>query len=132
MPVVSWPLALLLTAGSGALVQTPSAASLRSEAFALAYNLDYPEAVAMFDKALALDPNDSATHRARAAAVWLHIIFRRGSITVDQYLGGASRRDMTMEKPPAEEAAIFTRHVNRALELAEGRLAANPKDAAAL
>jgi tetratricopeptide (TPR) repeat protein len=132
VPVVSWPLALLLTAGSGALVQTPSAASLRSEAFALAYNLDYPEAVAMFDKALALDPNDSATHRARAAAAWLHIIFRRGSITVDQYLGGASRRDMKMEKPPTEEAAIFTRHLNRALELAEGRLAANPKDAAAL
>ena len=132
MPVVSWSLALLLIAGSGAHVQTPTAASLRSEAFALAYNLDYPEAVAMFDKALALDPNDSATHRARATAAWLHIIFRRGSITVDQYLGGASRRDMKMEKPPAEEAAIFTRHVNRALELAERRLAANPKDAAAL
>jgi tetratricopeptide (TPR) repeat protein len=132
VPVVPWSLALLLIAGSGTRVQTPTAASLRSDAFALAYNLDYPEAVAAFDKALALDPNDSATHRARAAAAWLHIIFRRGSITVDQYLGGASRRDMKMEKPPEQEAAIFTRHVNRALELAERRLAANPKDSAAL
>ena len=60
-------------------------AQLRSQGFVHTYNLDYQEAVASFDKALALDPNDSATHRARATAIWLHIIFRRGSITVDQY-----------------------------------------------
>ena len=112
--------------------QAPTAAQLRSQAFAQAYNLDYPEAVASFDKALALDPNDSATHRARATATWLHIIFRRGSITVDQYLGGASRSDLKLEKPPAADADTFQRHLTRALELAERRLAANPKDVSAL
>jgi tetratricopeptide (TPR) repeat protein len=110
--------------------QTP--AELRSLAFRQAYNLDYPEAVATFDKALALDPNDSATHRARAAAVWLHIIFRRGSITVDQYLGGAARNDLKLDKPPAAEAETFHRHLERALEIAERRLAANPRDVGAL
>jgi tetratricopeptide (TPR) repeat protein len=112
--------------------QAPNAAQLRSQAFAQAYNLDYPEAVASFDKALALEPNDSATHRARAAATWLHIIFRRGSITVDQYLGGASRSDLALEKPPAAEADTFRRHLTSALELAERRLAANPNDVGAL
>jgi len=123
-------LALALLADTRAHAQ--SAAQLRSRAFAQTYNLDYPEAVATFDKALALDPNDSATHRARAAAMWLHIIFRRGSITVDQYLGGASSSDVKLEKPPAVDAATFARHLARALELAERRLAANPKDVGAL
>ncbi len=112
--------------------QAPTAAQLRSQAFAQAYNLDYADAVASFDKALALEPNDSATHRARATATWLHIIFTRGSITVDQYLGGASRSDLKLEKPPAADAETFRRHLTRALELAERRLAANPKDVSAL
>lgn len=112
--------------------QAQTAAQLRSQAFAQAYNLDYPEALASFDKALALDPNDSATHRALATATWLHIIFRRGSITVDQYLGGASRSDLKLEKPPAADADAFRRHVTRALELAERRLTANPRDVSAV
>lgn len=112
--------------------QAPTPASLRTEAFAQAYSLDYDEALATFDRALALDPNDSATHRARAAVIWLHIIFRRGSITVDQYLGGAPRGDLALEKPPAGEAASFARHVERALQLAERRLAANSRDVTAL
>lgn len=122
-------LALTLLADTRAQAQT--AAQLRSHAFAQAYNLDYPEALASFDKALALDPNDSATHRALATATWLHIIFRRGSITVDQYLGGASRSDLKLEKPPAADADAFRRHVTRALELAERRLTANPRDVSA-
>ena len=112
--------------------QAPNAAQLRSQAFAQAYNLDYSEAVASFDKALALEPNDSATHRARATATWLHIIFTRGSITVDQYLGGASRSDLKLEKPPAAEADTFRRHLTSALELAERRVASNPNDVGAL
>lgn len=112
--------------------QEPSVAALRARAFEHAYNLDYPEAVATFERALARDPNDSATHRGRALITWLHIIFRRGSITVDQYLGGLSRRDVDMPKPPPEEAATFHRHAARAVELAERRLAEDPNDAGAL
>jgi tetratricopeptide (TPR) repeat protein len=113
-----------------ALQSTP--AQLRSQAFRQMYNLDYADALASFDKALALDPNDSATHRARATAVWLHIIFRRGSVTVDQYLGGASRSDLKLAKPPAADAETFHRHASEALRLAERRLAANAHDVSAL
>lgn len=113
-------------------LEAETAASLRRQAFEMAYNLDYPQAVALFDRALALDPNDPATHRARAAAAWLHIIFRRGSITVDQYLGSGVKRDIKMEDPPAVEAEVYRRHVARAMELAEQRLARNPRDVQAL
>ena len=113
-------------------VGAQSVEELRRQAFRHAYNLDYPAALAAFEKALALDPDDSATHRARAAVTWLHIIFRRGSITVDQYLTGAPRGDLKLEKPPAEEAEAFHHHLNRALQLAERRLEANPRDVNAL
>ncbi len=120
----------LLAGTADARAQT--VAQPRSQGFVHTYNLDYPEAVASFDKALALDPGDSATHRALATATWLHIIFRRGSITVDQYLGGASRSDLKLERPPAADADAFRQHVTRALELAERRLRANPRDVSAV
>ena len=123
-------LAMALLSQAQAPAQT--VAQLRSQGFVHTYNLDYPEAVASFDKALALDPNDSATHRARATSLWLHIIFRRGSITVDQYLGGASSSDVKLEPPPPGDAETFHGHMTRALELAERRLAANPRDVGAL
>ena len=124
-------LLLLAPVGAGS-AQAQTAAQLRSQAFTQAYSLDYADAVSSFDKALALEPNDSATHRARATATWLHIIFRRGSITVDQYLGGASTSDLKLEKPPAADDETFRQHLTRALELAERRLTANPKDVNAL
>jgi len=125
--------ALLLLASVVELRADPAkAAALRTRAYEVAYNLDYPAAVELFNQALAEDPDSSATHRARATAAWLHIIFRRGSITVDQYLGGASKSDVKLEKPPADEAEIYRRHSTRALELAEKRLAANPRDITAL
>jgi tetratricopeptide (TPR) repeat protein len=123
---------IVVTAATELRADTAKAAALRSRAFEQAYNLEYPAAVELFNQALAEDPDSSATHRARAAAAWLHIIFRRGSITVDQYLGGASRSDVRLEKPPAAEAEIYHRHAARALELAEKRLAANPRDVSAL
>ena len=64
--------------------------------------------------------------------MWLHIIFRRGSITVDQYLGGATRSDLKLEKPPAADAETFHRHANEALRLAERRLERNARDVSAL
>jgi tetratricopeptide (TPR) repeat protein len=123
---------LVLASAAGVGADATTAAALRARAFEHAYNLDYPAAVELFEQALAQDPESSATHRARASAAWLHIIFRRGSITVDQYLGGASREDVKLEKPPAAEAEVYRRHAARALELAERRLAVNPRDVSAL
>ena len=106
--------------------------ALNARAFEHTYNLDYHEALAAFDAALARNPDDSATHRGRATAIWLHIIFSRGSVTVDQYLGGMTNRDVRLEKPAPEDAAAFATHASRALQLAERRLQAHPDDVDAL
>jgi tetratricopeptide (TPR) repeat protein len=119
------------SAGSTATADEPLPV-LRARAFEAAYNLDYPEAVRLFDQALARYPNDSATHRARAIATWLHIVFRRGSVTVDQYMGGLKSSDVKMEKPLAQDALVFQTHADKALALAERRLASDPQDLQAL
>jgi tetratricopeptide (TPR) repeat protein len=109
-----------------------TAGALRGKAFEAAYNLDYPEALSYFNQSLAVDPNSSATHRGLAATTWLHIVFRRGSVTVDQYLGSIQRSDVNFDKPPAEDAASFATHSSKALQLAEGRLTSHPNDVQAL
>ena len=108
------------------------AAALRARGGDAVYNLDYPEALSLLNQAIALDPSSSANERALATALWLHIVFERGAVTVDQYLGGVSRQDVTMEKAPPDEAAAFARHAGRALLLADEEVAGHPKDAAAL
>src|SRR6187397_2776312 len=128
-------LAVVLLLGTTTATSTPPAdpgGPFRLRAFDAAYNLDYPDAVSLFNQALAADPNNSATHRALAATTWLHIIFRRGSVTVDQYLGSMQRGDVTLDKPPAEDATSFSTHSARALQLAEANLAAHPNNVQAL
>jgi hypothetical protein len=129
--------ALVLAMLSRGVIASPAhvddtVAALRRSAFDAAYNLDYPEAVRLFDLALVRDPDDSATHRARAVVTWLHIVFMRGSVTVDQYMGGMTPKDVTLEKPPADDAATFQQHAGRALALAEARLRSHPQDVEAL
>ncbi|HEY8535148.1 MAG TPA: hypothetical protein VIL25_01830 [Vicinamibacterales bacterium] len=121
------PLPARRSRADGASVET-----LRVRAFESAYNLDYPEALRLFREALARDPDDPRTHRGLATIVWLHILFERGSATVDQYLGGLSGREVTLDPPPADEAALFAKHVTRAIELSDQRVKANGRDVNAL
>lgn len=113
---------------TGSSAASQSAKEVVSRAFDLAYNLDYAEATALLDKALATDPNDSDVHRAIAITAWLRIGFLRGSITIDDYLGSVSKPNINMLPPPPQEAKRFHHHIARALELAEAELRRNPRD----
>ncbi|HEY3383049.1 MAG TPA: hypothetical protein VGK32_14850 [Vicinamibacterales bacterium] len=121
---------VLSTAASLALVLTltavdPAFADQRSEAlrrqgYEAAYNLDHDRAVELFKQAIAADPNDAAAYRAAAAAAWLHVLFLRGTVTVDDYLGHiSSTSDVQMPKPPADWDASFHQSVDRAVSLGE-------------
>src|SRR5512145_175659 len=66
-------------------------AALRRQAFEHAYSLDHDEAIALLRKATAIDPDDPANHRALASVFWLNMLFQRGAVTVDHYLGSFSR-----------------------------------------
>jgi tetratricopeptide (TPR) repeat protein len=111
------PLILALAFGAAPLAQ--SAQELRNEAFQLAYNLDHAAAEEKLEQALKLAPDEGATHRAVASITWLNLLFRRGAITVDHYLGGMTRPRIDVERPTDEIDSRFKRHVQRAIELGQ-------------
>lgn len=108
-----------------------SARELRERASDLVYNLDHDEAIRLLRRAAALEPGDPANHRALASAIWLLILFQRGAVTVDHYLGSFTRTSVDLKRPPPELEAEFKRAVATAIELSEKRAAAAPRDAQA-
>lgn len=112
--------------------QTPPAVSeLCDQALELAYNLDHDQALVLLRRAVTLAPDDPAPHRALASVLWLNILFRRGAVTVDHYLGAFSRSSVDLPKPPPEIDAEFRANVQQAISLAEKRVKARSSDAQA-
>src|SRR5205823_6593230 len=131
-PTVRLPLAVVLAlAVSMRVVSAQSGNELRQRASDLAYNLDHDEALRLLRQAVAIDPGDPANHRALASTIWLNILFRRGAVTVDHYLGSFSRTSIEVKKPPADLDAEFKRALAQAIDLSEKRVAAAPRDAQA-
>ena len=120
-------LAVLLGLSTNAWANTESA-RLRARAYDLVYNLDYDGARREMQAAVAADPKDIGAERGLAVIPWLEIAFRRGAVTVDDYLGGLSRQRVALRQPPADLAMQFAQHVERAMQLAEARVQANPRD----
>jgi tetratricopeptide (TPR) repeat protein len=110
---------------------SPQSRALRDKGYELAYNLDYAEALAAMRQTAAEAPNDASAQRGLASVAWLDILFRRGSVLVDSYLGQVTKPTVELAKPPAELDALFREGANRALALAEARLRANPNDISA-
>ena len=121
-------LAALLIAFFTAAPLAQDSTALRRQAFELAYNLDHDQALALLRKAVAEYPGDPAAHRALASVLWLQLLFQRGAVTVDHYLGSFNRTQVELSKPPAELDAQFRAHVARSIALAEARVAAAPGD----
>ena len=103
--------------------------ALRAKASDQIYNLDRDLALATFRQAVAADPGDAAAYRGVATALWLSITFRRGNMTVDDYLGRVTTPNNAQAPlPPPETAAAFNASIERAIALARQRLASNPRD----
>jgi len=120
---------LMLTAAASA---NPTSAALRARASTELYNLERDRALATYKEAVAADPEDAGAYRGLASALWLSITFRRGNMTVDDYLGRSTRPNTPMPPPPPETAAAFHAAIDKALQLARARVAANGRDADAL
>ena len=105
-----------------------TSADLRRRAESLAYDLDHDQALALLRRSIALAPDDPAAHRSLASVLWLNMLFRRGAVTVDHYLGSFSRSNVDLKQPPPEIDAEFHSSVTRAIELAEQRVDAHPAD----
>jgi tetratricopeptide (TPR) repeat protein len=124
-------LAFLLYTPALATVHAQGSEELRQRALQLAYNLDHDQALELLRRAVELAPDDPAPHRSLASVLWLNLLFRRGAVTVDHYLGSFSRSTVDLAKPPAEIDREFRLHIERAISLAERRLRSNPRDAQA-
>ena len=70
-------------------------AALR-HAYATAYNLDHDEAVRELTTLANSEPDLPTTYRALASITWLRLLFSRGTVLVDEYLGRISKRDVQM------------------------------------
>jgi len=128
---ITAPVILCLILAAPPVARAQSAQDLRDRAEQFAYNLDHEEAQKLLRQAIALEPNDPRNHRSLASSIWLNILFRRGAVTVDHYLGSFTRSAVDLKAPPAELDAEFKKEVAKAIELAEGQVAKSPKSAEA-
>jgi tetratricopeptide (TPR) repeat protein len=97
-------------------------------AFTAAYNLDHNEAVQLARNAVAMAPADARAHRTLAAILWLDMLFQRGAVTVDNYMGSSSKAQLNLPKPAPEIDAEFKKELGMATQLVEARLKQNPRD----
>jgi tetratricopeptide (TPR) repeat protein len=106
----------------------PASDALRLRAATDFYNQDNERAALGYRQAIAADPEDAAAYRGLASTLWTTITASRGMLTVDTYLGGASRPNPRFTPPPAELATAFDAAMSRATALSRARVAANAKN----
>jgi tetratricopeptide (TPR) repeat protein len=103
-----------------------------TEGFDHFYNLEYPEAIADFEKAIAQDPADPQLHDHLAQALVFQEMFRNGALESEMVSGNNSfLRRPKMNPEPATERR-FLDEISKAMQLAQARLAKNSNDAAAV
>ncbi len=120
---------LFVLAHTSAAAANPASAALRAKAADQIYNLDRDDALHTYREAVKADPRDPAAYRGLATALWLSITFRRGNMTVDDYLGRVTKPSGRPVPPPPETAAAFTSAIDKAIALSRERIRANPRDA---
>lgn len=96
------------------------------------YNLEYPQAIQDFQKAVAAAPNDPDRHNHLAQAVLFQLMFRAGALETEMVTGGNPfLRRPKMEPTPAEEK-LFQDSINTSVRLSKAALQADPNNTRAL
>lgn len=108
--------------------QPVSPDTLIARTYAAAYSLDYDEALDLARQVVAEQPDESRAHRTLAAILWLKILFLRGAVTVDYYMGGLSKSRRSTTKLPPDLQQEFDLELDRTIELADARLKTHPRD----
>ena len=103
-----------------------------NSAFNHFYNLDYDQAIAELEKALAAEPDSINLHNYMAQCIQFREMFKVGALESELVTGNNSflRRPKIDTKPEIEKR--FFDEVQKALSLAEVRLKTNPNDTKAL
>jgi len=110
----------------------PSAARQLQIAVDLAYNLDHDQAHAVLEQGMRDHPDDAALPRAHATLTWLNLLFKRGMVLVENYLGPVSKDDVKVAAPPSAANAAFQTQIARSIALSEAQLKRRPDDPTAM
>src|SRR6185312_3167337 len=105
---------------------------LIDEGFDHFYNLEYDEAVAVFEKAIAQNPTSPDLHNHLAQTLLFREMYRDGALESELVSGNNSflRRPKLNPTPQTEEE--FLHEIDRAMSLSQARLKENPKDTEAM
>ena len=128
MRVLILALALAALAGTAAAQEDP----LAVQAYNHFYNLEFDEAIAGFQHAIAADPKSPDLHNHLAETIVFREMFRDGALESEMVSGNNSFLRRPKLNPSAETEKWFLDEVAKAMALADARLRANPNDVAAL
>ena len=122
-------LALLL-----ALVASPLGAqqTLIDEGFNAFYNLEYDQAIAVFEKAIAQNPGSPDLHNHLAQTLIFREMFRNGALESELVSGSNSFLRRPKLNPTPETEKRILDEIAKSMALADARLKQNPNDTAAM
>ncbi len=123
--------ALVLVAGwlHAANSPTDSLIAAGNEAF---YNLDYDQAIAAYEKAVAASPENPAFHNLVAQSLLYREMFRDGALESELVSGNNSFLRRPKMEPPADVEKRFFAEIDRSMQISQARIAKNPRDTVAL
>jgi tetratricopeptide (TPR) repeat protein len=96
------------------------------------YNLEYPEAIGDFERAIAQHPDDPELHNHLAQTLVFQEMYRDGALESELVSGNNAFLRRPRLNPSPEMEKRFLNELERAMTLAQARLQKNPNDAAAL
>ena len=123
---------LILALAGAAAGQAPAEKGLVERGYDHFYNLEYPEAIADFERAIAASPKDPELHNHLAQTLVFQEMYRNGALESELVSGTNSFLRRPKMNPDPETEGRFLAEIGRAMALAQARLNANPNDTAAL
>ena len=120
---------LPLLCAAGALAAPPDLVSQGYEHF---YNLQYERAIADFTRYTAAQPADPNGYNHVAEAILYRDMFRAGALETELVTGNNPFLRRARVDASPEDQREFDRNIRRAMDLAQARLAVNPRDTGAL
>ena len=106
--------------------------ALVDEGFTDFYNLDYDQAIAVFERAIARDPRQPDLHNHLAQTLIFREMFRNGALESELVSGSNSFLRRPKLNPTPETEKRILDEIAKAMALADARLEQNPKDTAAM